>query len=75
MKERMLINDKRINGIELLLRRFPSFTRRQVWALYDQATRDKLTYEEISKATIHIENPQADVGKSFGITITLPKKK
>lgn len=73
MEEKTLINSSRINGIELLLNKYISLTKRQVWGIYDEAVRQKLSYNEIVNAEIVFENPLADIGESFGIIIKLKK--
>ena len=70
-KEKVLINSNRIDGVQLLLNKFVSLTKRQVWAMYAEATKLGLSYEEIIDANITFTNPLADIGESFGIIIKL----
>ena len=63
------INSDRIDGIQLLEIKFPSLTKRQVWQLYEMASKQSLSVEDIK--SVDMTHPMADIGERFGITITL----
>jgi len=67
MKGKFLINSNRIDGIQLLEMKFPSLTKRQICQLYEIATSQKLSLEDIKH--VNMSNPSADIGERFGITI------
>ena len=68
MKERILINSSRIDGIQLIGNKFPSLTKRQVNEVYAVASSQKMTLEEIEY--IETRNHDAKIGESFGITVS-----
>ena len=69
MKGKFAINSPRIDGIQLLEMIFPSLTRRQIWQLYEIASKQGLSLEDIK--SVEMTNPSADIGEKFGITIEL----
>ena len=64
-----LVNDHRIDGLQLLENKFRLLTRRQIVQLYDHAKNNKLSVEDIKK--VNMTNPLAKVGERFGITVEL----
>lgn len=69
MKGKFTIDDKRIDGIQLLGMKFPSLTSRQIWKLYELASKQGLSLEDIKG--VQIGNPMADIGEDFDMTIDI----
>lgn len=63
------INSGRIDGIQLLERKFPSLTKRQIWQLYELMSKQQLSLEDVK--SVDMTNPMADISENFGITLKL----